>query len=216
MGELRIREKKPDQTNLKHNLFVLSIFRNRLESNSEHWNALLLSLRELTEWVIRKDTELSTLGIGPLRGDAASLQKQLVSIKSDIIIQLPFSVNTFAVATYARPFSMWLQSSWMGLSNLHRRKICWNAVLASIARPYADLISTSFNRGEKHVQEPKLWMICVQFSQRQNSIRDCHCERYNQINPCIDLGYMCQMHFWALSFHSQCGRLRGSQLLSHT
>jgi hypothetical protein len=55
------------------------IFRNRLESNSDHWNALLLSLRELTEWVIRKDTELSTLGIGPVRGDAASLQKQLVS-----------------------------------------------------------------------------------------------------------------------------------------
>lgn len=53
--------------------------RNRLESNAEHWNALLLSSRELTEWVIRKDTELSTLGLGPVRGDAASLQKQLVS-----------------------------------------------------------------------------------------------------------------------------------------
>lgn len=53
--------------------------RNRLESNSDHWNALLLSLRELTEWVIRKDTELSQLRLGPLRGDAASLQKQLVS-----------------------------------------------------------------------------------------------------------------------------------------
>lgn len=50
-----------------------------MESNSEHWNALLLSLRELTEWVIRKDTELSQLRSGPLRGDAASLQKQLVS-----------------------------------------------------------------------------------------------------------------------------------------
>jgi len=57
----------------------LFLCRNRLESNSEHWNALLLSLRELTEWVIRKDTELSTLGLGPVRGDAASLQKQLVS-----------------------------------------------------------------------------------------------------------------------------------------
>lgn len=50
-----------------------------MENNSEHWNALLLSLRELTEWVIRKDTELSSLGVGPVRGDAASLQKQLVS-----------------------------------------------------------------------------------------------------------------------------------------
>lgn len=42
---------------------------------------MLLSLRELTEWVIRKDTELSTLGVGPVKGDAASLQKQLVSFK---------------------------------------------------------------------------------------------------------------------------------------
>lgn len=59
--------------------FSFYYFRNRLESNAEHWNALLLSLRELTEWVIRKDTELSTLGHSPVRGDAASLQKQLVS-----------------------------------------------------------------------------------------------------------------------------------------
>ncbi|XP_076298164.1 dystrophin, isoforms A/C/F/G/H isoform X11 [Lasioglossum baleicum] len=48
--------------------------RNRLESNTEHWNALLLSLRELIEWVIRKDTELT--GLGPVCGDAAALQKQ--------------------------------------------------------------------------------------------------------------------------------------------
>lgn len=52
--------------------------RNRLESNAEHWTALLLSLRELFEWVIRKDTELT--GLGPIGGDVASLQKQLVSI----------------------------------------------------------------------------------------------------------------------------------------
>ncbi|XP_059471691.1 dystrophin, isoforms A/C/F/G/H isoform X3 [Neocloeon triangulifer] len=48
--------------------------RNRLESNAEHWGALLLSLRELIEWVIRKDTELS--GLGPLCGDVPGLQKQ--------------------------------------------------------------------------------------------------------------------------------------------
>ncbi|KAK1120587.1 hypothetical protein K0M31_012193 [Melipona bicolor] len=48
--------------------------RNRLESNTEHWNALLLSLRELIEWVIRKDTELT--GLGPVCGDVAALQKQ--------------------------------------------------------------------------------------------------------------------------------------------
>jgi len=64
---------------ISNSLLPLFLCRNRLESNSEHWNALLLSLRELTEWVIRKDTELSTLGLGPVRGDAASLQKQLVS-----------------------------------------------------------------------------------------------------------------------------------------
>lgn len=58
-----------------------SHYRNRLESNSEHWNSLLLSLREMTEWVIRKDTELSSLSHSPVRGDAASLAKQLVSKK---------------------------------------------------------------------------------------------------------------------------------------
>jgi len=48
--------------------------RNRLENNTEHWNALLLSLRELIEWVIRKDTELT--GLGPIRGDLLTLIKQ--------------------------------------------------------------------------------------------------------------------------------------------
>ncbi len=48
--------------------------RNRLENNTEHWNALLLSLRELIEWVIRKDTELT--GLGPIRGDLSTLVKQ--------------------------------------------------------------------------------------------------------------------------------------------
>lgn len=33
----------------------------------------------MTEWVIRKDTELSSLSHSPVRGDAASLAKQLVS-----------------------------------------------------------------------------------------------------------------------------------------
>ncbi|XP_055693448.1 dystrophin, isoforms A/C/F/G/H isoform X5 [Lutzomyia longipalpis] len=72
-------QRRLDEMNQRWNhLKAKSIaIRNRLESNAEHWNALLLSLRELTEWVIRKDTELSTLGMGPVRGDAASLQKQL-------------------------------------------------------------------------------------------------------------------------------------------
>ena len=50
--------------------------RNRLENNTEHWNALLLSLRELIEWVIRKDTEMT--GLGPIRGDLSALVKQQV------------------------------------------------------------------------------------------------------------------------------------------
>jgi hypothetical protein len=59
--------------------------RNRLENNTEHWNALLLSLRELIEWVIRKDTELT--GLGPIRGDLSTLVKQQVNKKTLI---LPF------------------------------------------------------------------------------------------------------------------------------
>jgi len=35
-------------------------------------------LRELIEWVIRKDTELT--GLGPVCGDVAALQKQQVSL----------------------------------------------------------------------------------------------------------------------------------------
>lgn len=63
-------------------LFVIAkpqssfIFRNRLESNAEHWSALLLSLRELTEWVIRKETELNALA--PPKGDLPALLKQQV------------------------------------------------------------------------------------------------------------------------------------------
>lgn len=65
---------------LKLIIYFFIVFRNRLESNAEHWNALLLSLRELIEWVIRKDTELT--GLGPIGGDTTSLQKQQVSFFS--------------------------------------------------------------------------------------------------------------------------------------
>lgn len=51
--------------------------RSRLESNTQHWHALLLSLREIIEWLIRKDMELS--GFAPLAGDVASVQRQIVS-----------------------------------------------------------------------------------------------------------------------------------------
>lgn len=52
------------------------VCRNRLENNAEYWNALLLSLRELIEWVIRKDTELSSLAL--TRENPPSIQKQQV------------------------------------------------------------------------------------------------------------------------------------------
>ena len=54
-------------------------FRNKLEGTSENWSTLLLSLRELIEWVIRKDTELSS--IGPMIGDVSVLSK----LESDLI-----------------------------------------------------------------------------------------------------------------------------------
>ncbi|XP_054271023.1 dystrophin isoform X2 [Macrosteles quadrilineatus] len=70
-------QRRLDEMNQRwHHLKAKSMaIRNRLESNAEHWTALLLSLRELFEWVIRKDTELT--GLGPIGGDVASLQKQL-------------------------------------------------------------------------------------------------------------------------------------------
>ncbi|XP_071053015.1 dystrophin isoform X3 [Onthophagus taurus] len=48
--------------------------RNRLEHNADYWNALLLSLRELTEWVIRKDTEL---GLAARQDDHRAFRQQL-------------------------------------------------------------------------------------------------------------------------------------------
>ncbi|KAK0097092.1 hypothetical protein PV326_003328 [Microctonus aethiopoides] len=69
-------QRRLDEMNQRwHHLKAKSMaIRNRLESNTEHWNALLLSLRELSEWVIRKDTELT--GLEPVRGDINALQKQ--------------------------------------------------------------------------------------------------------------------------------------------
>ncbi|XP_063241315.1 dystrophin, isoforms A/C/F/G/H-like [Bacillus rossius redtenbacheri] len=69
-------QRRLDEMNQRwHHLKAKSMaIRNRLESNAEHWNALLLSLRELIEWVIRKDTELT--GLAPIGGDLACLQKQ--------------------------------------------------------------------------------------------------------------------------------------------
>ncbi|KAL4708040.1 hypothetical protein ACJJTC_014560, partial [Scirpophaga incertulas] len=69
-------QRRLDEMNQRwHHLKAKSMaIRNRLESNAEHWSALLLSLRELTEWVIRKETELN--GLAPPRGDLSALLKQ--------------------------------------------------------------------------------------------------------------------------------------------
>ncbi|XP_059053105.1 dystrophin-like [Achroia grisella] len=69
-------QRRLDEMNQRwHHLKAKSMaIRNRLESNAEHWSALLLSLRELTEWVIRKETELNALA--PPRGDLQALLKQ--------------------------------------------------------------------------------------------------------------------------------------------
>ncbi|KAI5726508.1 hypothetical protein M8J76_003945 [Diaphorina citri] len=69
-------QRRLDEMNQRwHHLKNRSLaIRNRLESNSEHWNALLLNLRELSDWVFRKDAELSRLG--PVGGDINVLQKQ--------------------------------------------------------------------------------------------------------------------------------------------
>ncbi|CAK1546850.1 unnamed protein product [Leptosia nina] len=69
-------QRRLDEMNQRwHHLKAKSMaIRNRLESNAEHWSALLLSLRELTEWVIRKETELNALA--PPRGDLTALIKQ--------------------------------------------------------------------------------------------------------------------------------------------
>ena len=70
---------------------MMSSNRNRLENNTEHWNALLLSLRELIEWVIRKDTELT--GLGPIRGDLSTLVKQQVRAYHVSLIIKTQSIN---------------------------------------------------------------------------------------------------------------------------
>lgn len=74
-----------------------------MENNTEHWNALLLSLRELIEWVIRKDTELT--GLGPIRGDLSTLVKQQVRQSPSLVRESPayFISVIFDVFSYFFP-----------------------------------------------------------------------------------------------------------------
>ena len=66
----------PDAFVICHNTFCCS--RNRLENNSDHWNALFLSLRELAEWTVKKEAELETMS--PVGGDEVTVRKQQVQI----------------------------------------------------------------------------------------------------------------------------------------
>ena len=52
------------------------ISRSRLENTGEDWSALLLSLRDLNDWVSKKEAEL--IGLSPIGGDESSLRKQQV------------------------------------------------------------------------------------------------------------------------------------------
>lgn len=79
----RRNERERERKKKDEIIAVLSPNRNRLENNTEHWNALLLSLRELIEWVIRKDTELT--GLGPIRADLSTLIKQQVRWSTSFI-----------------------------------------------------------------------------------------------------------------------------------
>ena len=56
---------------------MLFYSRNRLENNSEHWGALLISLRELADWASKKEEELEA--IGPVGGDEATIKRQQVN-----------------------------------------------------------------------------------------------------------------------------------------
>ncbi|XP_076371718.1 dystrophin-like isoform X2 [Tachypleus tridentatus] len=68
--------RKLEEMNQRWNVLRLKTasLRNRLESSAEQWNQLLLSLRELTEWVIKKETELAAQPA--LGGDVTSILKQ--------------------------------------------------------------------------------------------------------------------------------------------
>ena len=67
----------PDVTdNFFYPRFLFSYCRNRLENNSDHWNALFLSLRELAEWTVKKEAELEAMS--PVGGDEVTVRKQQV------------------------------------------------------------------------------------------------------------------------------------------
>ena len=51
-----------------------------MENNSDHWNALLISLRELAEWVIAEEAVLEAMG--PIAGDEISIRRQQEAARS--------------------------------------------------------------------------------------------------------------------------------------
>ena len=53
-----------------------NVARSRLENTGEDWSSLLVSLRELSDWVAKQEAEL--LGLAPVGGDEILIRKQQV------------------------------------------------------------------------------------------------------------------------------------------
>ena len=81
-----------------------------MENNSEHWNALFLSLRELAEWTVKKEAELDSMG--PMGGDESTIRQQQVRLKA--LLFLPNNVPCLSTAqnpTGAVEFVYW-RATW--------------------------------------------------------------------------------------------------------
>ena len=102
-----------------HSLFPF--YRNRLENNSDHWNALFLSLRELAEWTVKKETELEAMS--PIGGDEATIRKQQVYstiMQTSPILRTPESFAVFCHGSQGYILSTLLQLQQLAFQNQQR------------------------------------------------------------------------------------------------
>lgn len=114
-----------------------SDLRNHLEHNEGYWNALLLSLRELTEWVIRKDTEL---GLAARQDDHRAFRQQLED-KRPLVEASLRSARQFATGDPSGELSRNLRRELVKLSDK------WNALI--------DKSDQLANRFEQNTMVPK-------------------------------------------------------------
>ena len=68
---------------MTNNVYILDHARSRLENTGEDWSSLLVSLRDLIEWVSGQEAEL--IAMGPVGGDEALIRKQQVSSQSKCV-----------------------------------------------------------------------------------------------------------------------------------